>query len=126
VTRKRTSPRSSRASEPDPEELPALEELDEPVADVRTNGSRKSRKGPKRRNGSDGAPGSRGVIPAIEELMLRGADELPPIELLEPGVGRSAELTDEELEPPARSSSRRSRPSACNAICAATGAAVRW
>ncbi|HUO85672.1 MAG TPA: DNA translocase FtsK [Thermoanaerobaculia bacterium] len=93
-------PRGSvaRALEPDPEEMPALEPLlaEAVGAESGGNGTRKKRDRSVSRNGASQLRES--LFTASDEAVLSGADELPPVELLTPGEGRSAELSDEELE----------------------------
>ncbi|HUF64874.1 MAG TPA: DNA translocase FtsK, partial [Gemmatimonadaceae bacterium] len=92
-------PRGSvaRALEPDPYEMPALEPLLAESASADTgNGARKKRDRAASRNGASQLRDS--LFTASDEAVLTGADALPPVELLTPGEGRSAELSDEELE----------------------------
>ena len=88
----------ARALEPDPDEMPAIEPVpaDAIGGESNGNGARKRRDRAASRNGASGLRGS--LFTATDDAVLTGADELPPVELLTPGEGRSAELSDEELE----------------------------
>ncbi|CAN5347182.1 hypothetical protein BH23GEM2_BH23GEM2_08160 [soil metagenome] len=93
-------PRGSvaRALDPDPAEMPALDPVlaEAPGAGSNGNGTRTRRDRAASRNGASELRES--LFTAAENAGLTGADELPPVELLTPGEGRSAELSDDELE----------------------------
>ncbi|MGK2934551.1 MAG: DNA translocase FtsK, partial [Gemmatimonadaceae bacterium] len=90
----------ARALDPDPEEMPAIEPVLAGAVSSESNsngnGARKRRDRAASRNGASELRES--LFTAVEDPVLTGADELPPVELLTPGEGRGAELSDEELE----------------------------
>jgi S-DNA-T family DNA segregation ATPase FtsK/SpoIIIE len=96
--------RAARALEPDPEDLPALEQdltALPPVrpAAERPNGSGRRTRKERAAQAADATPSARDSLFGDSGMVRFAADEeLPPIDLLERGAGRSAELTDEELE----------------------------